>query len=72
MYTQAIQGSYKANWHIEMQKNMFGDILCTFPVRELLLENLSESDFCCIWRKKCRFSRIFMRHDKVYDGIVVR
>ena len=50
---------------------MFLDILCTFLVRKLLLENLSENRLLLPLAKKCCFFRIFMRQNKVYDGIVV-
>ena len=50
---------------------MFLDILCTFLVRKLLLENLSENRLLLPLAKKCCFPRIFMRQNKMYDGIVV-
>ena len=50
---------------------MFLGILCTFLIRKLLLENLSENRLLLPLAKKCCFSRIFMRQNKVYDGIVV-
>ena len=50
---------------------MFVDILCTFLVRKLLLENLSENRLLLPLAKKCCFFRIFMRPNEVYDGILV-
>ena len=47
---------------------MFVDILCTFLVRKLLLENLSENRLLLPLAKKCCFFRIFMRPNKVYDA----
>ena len=49
---------------------MFLGILCTFLVTKLLLENLSENRLLLLLAKKFCFLRIFMRQNKVYDGIV--
>ena len=41
--------------HIEMQNNMFGDPLCTFLGRKLLLENWSENRLLLSLAKKMLF-----------------